>query len=100
VFHSITDPCGPALHCLGRAVRGDDAVDSFRNKAIAYGIVAWIIIGFIAAAQRGYINTSPHKTCQQAYTIAETMLAGPMNYWGITPNVTSCHTPEPSTTTS
>jgi hypothetical protein len=68
----------------------------FQKKAISYGIVAWLVIGIIAATQRGYITTSGHKTCEQAFTIAETMLAGPTNYWGITPLVTNCRGPQPS----
>jgi hypothetical protein len=69
---------------------------TFRNKAISYGIVIWLVIGVVAGVQRGYITTSSHKSCQQAWTIAETILAGPTNYWGITPMVTACHTPKPA----
>ena len=54
----------------------------------------WLIIGAIAAGQRGYYN-SPTFGCTQAATIAVTIAAGPLNYVGVNPKV-QCTLPQPS----
>jgi hypothetical protein len=51
-------------------------------------VVIWLVIGFIAAAQRHYFNAMP--SCGGAGTIAVTVLAGPLNYVGANPKL-SCH---------
>lgn len=56
-------------------------------------IVLWLIIGVIAAAQRGYLHGSAN--CAKAGTIAVTVVAGPLNYLGVNPKV-NCHVPQPS----
>ena len=50
--------------------------------------VIWLIIGAIAAGQRGYYNKLP--SCAGAGTVIVTILAGPLNYVGANPKV-SCH---------
>ena len=57
-------------------------------------IVVWLIIGAIAAGQRGYYNGSD-PNCARAGTIAVTILAGPLNYVGVNPK-TRCLIPRPS----
>ena len=57
-------------------------------------ILAWLIIGAIAAGQRGYYNGSD-TNCARAGTIAVTILAGPLNYVGVNPK-THCLIPKPS----
>jgi hypothetical protein len=57
-------------------------------------LLAWLIIGAIAAGQRGYYRGSA-KTCARAGTIAVTIIAGPLNYVGVNPKI-HCHTPQPS----
>jgi len=57
-------------------------------------VVIWLIIGFIAAGQRGYYSSSA-GSCAHAGTIIVTVLAGPLNYVGVNPKV-SCHLPSPS----
>ncbi len=57
-------------------------------------IVIWLIIGAIAAGQRGYY-TSDEKNCAEAGTIVVTIVAGPLNYVGANPKV-HCKLPEPS----
>jgi len=47
----------------------------------------WLIIGVIAAGQRGYFTKLP--TCAGAGTVVVTILAGPLNYAGANPKV-SC----------
>jgi hypothetical protein len=50
-------------------------------------LVVWLIIGAIAAGQRGYYNSSS-TSCAKAGTILVTILAGPLNYVGVNPKVT------------
>jgi hypothetical protein len=51
-------------------------------------LVIWLIIGAIAAGQRGYYTKLP--SCANAGTVVVTILAGPLNYAGANPKV-SCH---------
>jgi hypothetical protein len=57
-------------------------------------VLIWLIIGVIAAAQRGYFDDSD-TNCAEAGTTAVTILAGPLNYIGVNPEIT-CDLPEPS----
>ena len=51
-------------------------------------LAIWLIIGAIAAGQRGYYTKLP--SCAGAGTVIVTILAGPLNYVGANPKV-SCH---------
>ena len=57
-------------------------------------IVIWLIIGAIAAGQRGYFGGDT-DTCAEAGTIIVTIVAGPLNYIGVNPKI-QCDVPEPS----
>jgi hypothetical protein len=57
-------------------------------------VLIWLIIGVIAAGQRGYYGSST-ESCAHAGTIIATIAAGPLNYMGVNPKV-SCHLPSPS----
>ena len=57
-------------------------------------VLIWLIIGFIAAGQRGYYGSSA-ESCAGAGTIIATIVAGPLNYIGVNPKI-SCHLPSPS----
>ncbi len=57
-------------------------------------LLIWLIIGAIAAGQRGYYNGSI-GSCTKATTILVTILAGPLNYVGVNPKV-DCRVPQPS----
>ena len=57
-------------------------------------LVVWLIVGAIAAGQRGYYN-GPVGNCTKVGTIAVTILAGPLNYLGVNPKV-NCTVPQPS----
>jgi hypothetical protein len=57
-------------------------------------VLIWLIIGTVAAAQRGYFGGDA-DTCAEAGTIAITVVAGPLNYVGVNPKVT-CEVPQPS----
>ncbi len=56
-------------------------------------LLIWLVIGAIAAGQRGYYGSS--ATCAHGGTIIATIAAGPLNYVGVNPKV-SCHLPSPS----
>jgi hypothetical protein len=57
-------------------------------------VVIWLIIGAVAAGQRGYFSNSS-TNCAEAGTIVVTVIAGPLNYMGVNPKV-RCDLPEPS----
>jgi hypothetical protein len=57
-------------------------------------LLIWVIIGLVAAGQRGYYGSSS-ASCAHAGTIIATIAAGPLNYVGVNPKV-SCHLPSPS----
>jgi hypothetical protein len=48
----------------------------------------------VAAGQRHYYN-GPANNCVKVGTIALTIAAGPLNYFGVNPK-TSCKAPQPS----
>ena len=54
----------------------------------------WILIGAAAAGQRGYFS-SPNFGCTQGATVALTIVAGPLNYFGVNPKI-ACTAPKPS----
>jgi len=59
-------------------------------------LVIWLIIGAIAAGQRGYYSGSV-GSCTKAGTIAVTIVAGPLNYFGVNPKVNcTVNLPQPS----
>jgi hypothetical protein len=57
-------------------------------------LVIWLVIGAIAAGQRNYYSGSS-TNCAKAGTITVTILAGPLNYFGVNPKV-KCQLPQPS----
>lgn len=57
-------------------------------------VVIWLIVGAIAAGQRGYFNSS-NDNCAKASTTLVTIVAGPLNYVGLNPKV-NCAVPQPS----
>lgn len=57
-------------------------------------LVIWLIIGAIAAGQRGYFDSS-NNNCAEAGTTIVTIIAGPLNYVGLNPKV-NCEVPQPS----
>jgi hypothetical protein len=56
-------------------------------------LVVWLVIGGIAAGQRGDFKGS--MDCSNAGTIAVTILAGPLNYTGVNPHI-NCTARHPS----
>lgn len=57
-------------------------------------LVIWLVIGAIAAGQRGYFR-GEDTNCAEAGTILVTIVAGPLNYVGANPKV-DCELPQPS----
>ena len=57
-------------------------------------VILWLLIGAVAAGQRGYFGGSD-TNCAQAGTILVTIVAGPLNYMGVNPTIT-CQLPQPS----
>jgi hypothetical protein len=58
-------------------------------------IVVWLVIGGLAAMQRGYFSGGD-TDCAKAGTIAVTVVAGPLNYVGVNPKIHKCKEPQPS----
>jgi hypothetical protein len=56
-------------------------------------LLIWLVIGGIAAGQRG--DYSGPMSCSTAGTIGVTILAGPLNYTGVHPNI-NCTVRHPS----
>jgi len=57
-------------------------------------LVIWLIIGAVAAGQRGYFSNDA-SNCAEAGNTILTIIAGPLNYMGLNPKV-DCDLPEPS----
>ena len=58
-------------------------------------LVVWLAIGAFAAWQRDYFK-SDNTNCAKAGSITLTILAGPLNYVGVNPEVHDCKVPQPS----
>jgi hypothetical protein len=58
-------------------------------------VVAWLVIGLVAAAQRGYFGDDRDVSCKSAGDTALTVVAGPLNYAGANPKI-DCKVPQPS----
>ena len=65
------------------------------RTVIAIVIVVWLVVGALAAAQRGYFGDDRDVNCKSASDTALTIVAGPLNYVGVNPKV-KCKTPQPS----
>jgi len=57
-------------------------------------LVVWLLIGLAAAFQRDYFKDSA-DTCNEASDTVLTIVAGPLNYVGVDPDV-DCEVPQPS----
>lgn len=58
-------------------------------------IVLWLVLGVIAAYERGYFSDNDDASCAEAGTVIVTTVAGPLNWMGVNPKV-KCDVPEPS----
>ncbi|GAA3760484.1 hypothetical protein HDA32_004841 [Spinactinospora alkalitolerans] len=67
-----------------------------RGKALVPGlIIVWLLIGVLAAGQRGYFSGSD-QSCATVGSTVVTILAGPLNYIGVNPEVDCPSLPQPS----
>lgn len=58
-------------------------------------VVIWLVIGAIAAYQRGYFSGDEQVNCAELGTVLVTIVAGPLNYVGLNPTI-ECTVPQPS----
>jgi hypothetical protein len=68
------------------------------RSLIGLVVIAWLVIGVIAAGQRGYFGDGQDVSCKEFSDTALTIVAGPLNYMGVNPKV-ECEdvdVPEPS----
>jgi hypothetical protein len=65
------------------------------KSLIGLVLVVWLVIGAVAAFQRGYFGDDREVNCKTAGDTVLTVVAGPLNYMGANPKV-DCEVPEPS----
>lgn len=65
-----------------------------RSQTITIVVLLWLLIGVVAAFQRGYFGSS-EQSCSRLATTVVTIVAGPLNYVGLNPRI-GCSTPQPS----
>jgi hypothetical protein len=58
-------------------------------------VVVWLVIGVLAAVQRGYLSGAKNVSCRTTGDAVLTVVAGPLNYLGVNPKV-KCRVPQPS----
>jgi hypothetical protein len=58
-------------------------------------LILWLVIGALAAYQRNYFSSEP-ANCAQISTVLLTVVAGPLNYLGLNPQVDCPSLPQPS----
>ncbi|MFC4787296.1 hypothetical protein ACT8ZV_22660 [Nocardioides sp. MAHUQ-72] len=60
-------------------------------------VVVWLVIGALAAFQRGYFGDDRDVSCKTAGDTTLTVVAGPLNYMGTNPKVNcDVEVPQPS----
>lgn len=62
---------------------------------LGFVVIAWLVIGFFAAYQRGYFGNEKDVKCKQVGDTVLTIVAGPLNYLGVNPKI-ECKVPKPS----
>lgn len=68
------------------------------GRLIGIVVVVWLLIGVLAAFQRGYFGDDNDVSCKEVGDTALTIVAGPLNYAGVNPKI-ECEdidTPQPS----
>ncbi len=64
------------------------------SAVVAAIILVWLVVGVIAAVQRGYFSGSD-TNCAKVSTTIVTIISGPLNYIGVNPKI-DCSLPQPS----
>ena len=65
------------------------------GKLITLIVVVWLVVGALAAYQRDYFTDKREVSCKSFGDTALTVVAGPLNYFGVNPKV-KCSVPQPS----
>lgn len=67
------------------------------GRLVSLLLVIWLVIGVVAAVQRDYFSDAK-TNCAESSNIALTIVAGPLNYFGVNPKVKckDVDVPEPS----
>jgi hypothetical protein len=67
------------------------------RNLIGIVVIVWLLIGLLAAFQRGYVTDKKDVDCRTFGDTALTIVAGPLDYMGVNPKV-DCHVsvPQPS----
>jgi hypothetical protein len=65
------------------------------KSVIGVLVILWLVIGAVAAVQRGYFGDDREVSCKTGGDTALTIVAGPLNYVGANPKV-DCKLPQPS----
>ena len=65
------------------------------SSLISIIVVIWLVIGALAAYQRGYFGNAKNVDCKKTADVVLTIVAGPLNYVGVNPKV-HCKVPQPS----
>lgn len=79
-------------------IRGEDTRARGRRGirgVIVLLVVAWLVIGAAAAAQRHYFTGAHKPSCAKLSTTTVTVIAGPLNYVGANPKI-KCKAPQPT----
>jgi hypothetical protein len=58
-------------------------------------VLIWLILGGVAAYDRGYFKDTGETSCAKAGTVVVTIVAGPLNWLGVNPKI-KCNLPPPS----
>ena len=66
------------------------------RRILSLLVLIWLVIGVIATVQRGYFSSGGTTDCAGVSTIVVTILAGPLNYVGVNPQVDCPEVPQPS----
>ena len=64
-------------------------------RVLGVVVVTWLVIGVLAAVQRGYFGDNREVRCKTVGDTALTIVAGPLNYVGVNPKI-HCRVPRPS----
>ena len=67
------------------------------KSILAVIVIVWLVIGAVAALQRGYFGDDRDVNCKSTGDTVLTIVAGPLNYFGVNPKV-DCNVkvPQPS----
>ena len=57
------------------------------SSIIGILLAIWLVIGFVAALQRGYFGDDREVSCKSVGDTVLTIGAGPLNYMGVNPKV-------------